>query len=366
MSYPQQLEHIVEGALLAAGKPLTVNQIKALFQPEDTLPMPSTNDIKAALVSIGANCQGRGFELKEVAGGWRFQVREHLAPWINRLWEEKPQKYSRAMLETLALIAYRQPITRGEIEEVRGVAVSSNILRALMERDWVKIVGYKESPGRPSLLATTRRFLDYFNLRSLEELPSLAELADLTPATEAPPQEEGVTDLPAEAVEQSSANDADGLSDVSTAKGDATSEECLDEDDTPQDEENHPPETELPSRQEAELPENEHPQAAEVLDARTSTVPADGDSSGELIEPDSDRDKADGTPADLETAEGGEVNDPLEDKLPSIDVTTEPVSDVTTELVPDVASESLFSASMFDQPVESEPDTAHTSTEKDE
>lgn len=244
MSYPQQLEHIVEGALLAAGKPLTVNQLKELFHPDDNLPIPSTSDVKAALVSIGASCQGRGFELKEVAGGWRFQVRDHLAPWINRLWEEKPPKYSRAMLETLALIAYRQPITRGEIEEVRGVAVSSNILRTLMERDWVKIVGYKESPGRPSLLATTRRFLDYFNLRSLEELPSLAELADIAPATADVAadhavaeeggvpnavSEEGVADLPEAAVKQPSANDGESVDDVPTANGDTMSDTIFDD-----------------------------------------------------------------------------------------------------------------------------------------
>src|SRR5690606_22705486 len=122
---------------------------------------------------------GRGFELAEVASGWRFQVATDLAPWVNRLWEEKPQRYSRALLETLSLIAYRQPITRSDIEEVRGVAVSSHIIKTLAEREWIKVVGHRDVPGRPSLSATTRQFLDYFGLKSLDELPSLGELKDI-------------------------------------------------------------------------------------------------------------------------------------------------------------------------------------------
>ena len=170
------LRKIIEGAILAAGQPMSVARLLELF---DEAVAPSKEDILAALQDIEADCAERGYQLKEVASGWRFQVREDLALWINRLWEEKPQKYSRALLETLSLIAYRQPITRGDIEEIRGVAVSSHIMKTLLERDWVKVVGHRDVPGRPSLYATTRQFLDYFNLKSLEDLPSLSEIRDL-------------------------------------------------------------------------------------------------------------------------------------------------------------------------------------------
>ncbi|WP_084646162.1 SMC-Scp complex subunit ScpB [Marinimicrobium agarilyticum] len=172
-----QLRTIIEGALLAAGQPLNLNRLKGLFEEEDA---PENDDIRAAIEAIAADCEGRGFELKEVGSGWRFQVRPETAPWVNRLWEEKPQKYSRALLETLALVAYRQPITRGDIEEIRGVAVSSHIIKTLTEREWVKAVGHRDVPGRPALYATTRQFLDYFNLKSLDELPSLGEIRDLS------------------------------------------------------------------------------------------------------------------------------------------------------------------------------------------
>lgn len=182
----QLLRKIVEGALLAADGPLSVVQIARLFEPPegaeldlvDAEEKPGKEEIQAVLEDIQADCQGRGFELKEVGSGWRFQVVQETAPWINRLWEEKPQKYSRALLETLALIAYRQPITRGDIEAIRGVAVSSNIIKTLTEREWVKVVGHRDVPGRPALYATTRQFLDYFNLKSLDELPSLKEIQD--------------------------------------------------------------------------------------------------------------------------------------------------------------------------------------------
>lgn len=170
------LRKIIEGAILAAGQPMTIARLLDLFDEEVA---PSKDEIAAALIDIQAASADRGFELKEVASGWRFQVRDNLAPWVNRLWEEKPQKYSRALLETLALVAYRQPITRGDIEEIRGVAVSSHIMKTLLERDWVKVVGHRDVPGRPSLFATTRQFLDYFNLKSLDELPSLSEIRDL-------------------------------------------------------------------------------------------------------------------------------------------------------------------------------------------
>lgn len=172
----QRLTQIIEGALLAIGQPMSIARLRTLFDEEVA---PSNEDIRAALARIEDANAARGFELKEVGSGFRLQVRPELAPWINRLWEEKPQRYSRALLETLALIAYRQPITRGDIEEIRGVAVSSHIMKTLMERDWVKVVGQRDVPGRPSLYATTRQFLDYFNLKSLDELPSLGDIRDL-------------------------------------------------------------------------------------------------------------------------------------------------------------------------------------------
>lgn len=174
-----QLQQIVEGAVLASNQPLTLKKMASLFETESGESTVTNDELRAALAAIAESCAGRGFELKEVGSGWRFQVCQDVAPWVNRLWDEKPQKYSRALLETLALVAYRQPITRGDIEEIRGVAVSSHIIRTLVEREWVKVVGHRDVPGRPSLFATTRKFLDYFNLKSLDELPTLGELRDL-------------------------------------------------------------------------------------------------------------------------------------------------------------------------------------------
>lgn len=171
-----QLKRIIEAALMSVGRPLSLQHIAELFSAEER---PTTGDIQDALNTIGQDCEGRGFELKVVASGYRLQVCEDLAPWVGRLWEEKPQRYSRAMLETIALIAYRQPITRGDIEDIRGVAVSSHIIKTMLEREWVRVVGHKDVPGRPAMYATTRKFLDYFNLRNLDELPSLAEITDL-------------------------------------------------------------------------------------------------------------------------------------------------------------------------------------------
>ena len=169
------LKPILEGAILAVGEPLRLDKMQSLF---DEYEVPSKGLLIEALESIQKDFVGRGIELVQVASGWRFQVREGYAAWVNRLWDEKPQKYSRALLETLALIAYRQPLTRGDIEQVRGVAVSSHIIKTLVEREWVKVVGHRDVPGRPALYATTRQFLDYFNLKSLDELPTLGELKD--------------------------------------------------------------------------------------------------------------------------------------------------------------------------------------------
>jgi segregation and condensation protein B len=171
-----KLKNIVEAALLAAGRPMNVEQIQALF-PD--IERPERAEIKGAVETLEADYAERAIRIIEVAGGWRIQVREEMSPWVSRLWQDRPARYSRALLETLALIAYRQPITRGEIEDIRGVSVSSNIMRTLMERGWVRIVGHRDVPGRPGMYATTREFLDYFGLKKLEDLPPLAEIRDL-------------------------------------------------------------------------------------------------------------------------------------------------------------------------------------------
>lgn len=173
---PRLLKTIIEASLLAAGQPLSLDRLLALF-PEDA--QPAREDLRAALAELAQDFTDRGIELKEVASGWRLQVKAELSPWVSRLWEERPQRYSRALLETLVLIAYRQPITRAEIEEIRGVAVSSHIVKTLQEREWIRVVGHREVPGRPALFGTTRQFLDYFNLKSLDELPPLSEVKSL-------------------------------------------------------------------------------------------------------------------------------------------------------------------------------------------
>ncbi|WP_137820560.1 SMC-Scp complex subunit ScpB [Pseudomonas sp. 2FG] len=178
LSDPRELASLLEAFLLASGKPQSLERFFELFE-EAERPEPAV--FKKALALLGKSCEGRAFELKEVATGYRLQVREQYAPWVGRLWEERPQRYSRAMLETLALIAYRQPITRGEIEDIRGVAVNSHIVKTLLEREWIRVVGYRDVPGKPAMFATTKLFLDHFNLKSLEELPPLAALRELEP-----------------------------------------------------------------------------------------------------------------------------------------------------------------------------------------
>lgn len=174
---PQQLQNIIEAALSVAGKPLNILALEQLFVADAT--PPTRQEIHDALSVLQQKYSDGGCELVQVASGYRIQARQQYAEWLGRLWEEKPSRYSRALLETLSLIAYRQPITRGEIEHVRGVAVSSNIIRTLIEREWIRVIGRKEVPGRPSMYATTRQFLDYFNLKSLEQLPTLSEIQDL-------------------------------------------------------------------------------------------------------------------------------------------------------------------------------------------
>jgi segregation and condensation protein B len=170
------LVRILEGALMAAGEPLSLDRLLYLFPEEER---PSVDDLRAALAELTIFYADRSIELKELASGYCFQVKSDLSPWVTRLWEERPIRYSRALLETLAIIAYRQPVTRAEIEDIRGVAVSTSIIKTLQDREWVRVVGQRDVPGKPSLYATTRQFLDHFNLKSLEELPTLADLADI-------------------------------------------------------------------------------------------------------------------------------------------------------------------------------------------
>jgi len=183
------LEQIIEGALMAAGQTLSVDRMQGLFEEGQE---PSRERILIILERIGEKCDNRGYELKKVATGWRFQVSQDLGKWVSRLWEEKPQRYSRALLETLSIIAYRQPCTRGEIEDVRGVAVSSHITKTLVEREWIQVVGHRDVPGRPAMFATTKMFLDYFNLSSLDQLPTLEEIQEMTDANHALELEEKV------------------------------------------------------------------------------------------------------------------------------------------------------------------------------
>src|SRR4249919_3644105 len=170
------IKRIVEAALMAAPQPLTLAQLNALFPEEQPAPADS---IEQAIQALRVECETRGVELVEVASGFRFQVKTEVHAWVARLWTERQTKYTRATLETLALIAYRQPITRGEIEQIRGVAVNANMVKALEEREWIRVVGHRDVPGRPELFGTTKTFLDYFGLKSLDQLPPLAELKDI-------------------------------------------------------------------------------------------------------------------------------------------------------------------------------------------
>lgn len=170
------VKNVVEAALLAAGRPLTMDELLAVFEERDG---PTSEAIIASTIALRAEYESRGLELTEVASGFRIQIRSTVAEAVSRLWQERPAKYSRAMLETLALIAYRQPITRGEIEQIRGVAVNPNIIKTLLERTWIRVVGHRDVPGKPELLGTTREFLDYFGLKKLDDLPTLAQLKEL-------------------------------------------------------------------------------------------------------------------------------------------------------------------------------------------
>jgi segregation and condensation protein B len=220
------VRNVIEAALLAAGKSLQPAELAQLF---DDGARPSTEQIRTALAALAEDYAGRGIEIKETAAGFRIQVRRELANEVSRLWPERPAKYSRALLETLALIAYRQPITRAEIEAVRGVAVNPNIIKTLLERNWVRVVGHRDVPGRPELLGTTRDFLDYFGLRSLDELPPLAQLKTLgelnmqleLPGAPVGDEAAATADMGASATAES--NDPDGIAE-SAAEGSSAPE----------------------------------------------------------------------------------------------------------------------------------------------
>jgi segregation and condensation protein B len=171
-----QLKNIVEAALLAAGRPLSVDQLRALFGEDHA---PARQEIREALQRLEADYANRGIAMTEVASGFRIEVRSSMGSWLAKLWEERPPRYSRALMETLAIIAYRQPVTRGDVEEIRGVAVTTNIIRTLLERSWIRVVGYRDVPGKPAMYGTTKEFLDYFSLKRLEDLPPLAEIRDM-------------------------------------------------------------------------------------------------------------------------------------------------------------------------------------------
>lgn len=188
------VKRVLEAAILAADGPLDRDAMLMLF---DEVERPDRAALDAILAEMSEDCAGRGIELREIASGFRYQARKELGPWVSRLWQEKPPRYSRAILETLALIAYRQPITRGEIEEIRGVSVNTQIVKTLLERGWVRIVGHRDVPGRPAMFATTRQFLDYFDLKSLEELPPLSEIRDLDKLNEELQLESGMPDAAA-------------------------------------------------------------------------------------------------------------------------------------------------------------------------
>ena len=207
------LKILLEAAIMASDSPINLERLAGMFaeQGEDA---PSREDLQAALAELVTDYAERGIELVEVGGGWRFQTRASCAAWINRLWEERKPRYSRALLETLAIIAYRQPITRAEIEDIRGVAVSSGIIKTLHERDWIKVVGHRDVPGRPAIFATTREFLAYFNLSSLSDLPTLAELRDIDELSP-----DLFADFEAQAAEAEAAAEADAAGDGELTPG---------------------------------------------------------------------------------------------------------------------------------------------------
>lgn len=224
----REIEYFIEAALLAAGRPLSIDQLQGLFDGRST---PEKAEIRKAIAALNDAYEDRGITISEVASGFRIQVQAAMAERLQKLWEERPPRYSRALFETLALVAYRQPITRGEIEEIRGVSVSSNIVRTLMERDWVRVVGHRDVPGRPAMFGTTKSFLDYFGLKKLDDLPELADLSDwesLRVQLDLPAVEEEEFEAPPEIPEIPLLGDDDSIEAISA------NDENIDESDLPE------------------------------------------------------------------------------------------------------------------------------------
>ena len=224
-----QLKRILEAALLASTQPLNLAQLGELFEDHER---PANAELASAIEHLRVDSEGRGVTLVEVASGYRYQVAEDVFPWVCRLWAERQTRYSRALLETLALIAYRQPITRGDIEQIRGVAVSQSILRTLQEREWVRVVGHRDVPGRPALYGTTKSFLDYFNLASLDQLPTLSELRDIEdmePELDLEPRPRAAANTPEPAASHTQENPAapEHMQDESGPAADASDEDAL-------------------------------------------------------------------------------------------------------------------------------------------
>jgi segregation and condensation protein B len=284
----QDLKHIIEATLLAAGRPVTTQQLIELFEERER---PTPEQVKAALDLLAQDYEPRGIELKEVASGWRIQVKPRCIDVVSRLWQERPSRYSRALLETLALVAYRQPITRSEIEEIRGVSISSTIMRTLQERNWIRVVGHREVPGRPELLGTTREFLDYFGLKSLDELPTLAELKDIEnigvqlelPGSEAPAeggetqaQAEGASAEGSEASASTEASEAAAPEDAAQAAGSDEAPEVSASDEASEASASDEASEVSPSEEASEVSASE-----EAAEAAASSEVADSDESGD-------------------------------------------------------------------------------------
>lgn len=218
----REIDYFIEAALLAAGRPLSIDQLQGLFDGRST---PEKAEIRKAIATLNDEYEARGITISEVASGFRIQVKAQMAERLQKLWEERPPRYSRALFETLALVAYRQPITRGEIEEIRGVSVGSNIVRTLMERDWIRVVGHRDVPGRPAMFGTTKSFLDYFGLKKLDDLPELADLSDwesLRVQLDLPAVEEDEFEVPPEIPEIPLLGDDDGIAGANDENIDAS------------------------------------------------------------------------------------------------------------------------------------------------
>ena len=317
----QDLKHIIEATLLAAGRPVTSQQLLDLFDERER---PTPELLQAALALLAADYETRGIDLVEVASGWRIQVRPRSMDVVSRLWQERPSRYSRALLETLALIAYRQPITRSEIEEIRGVAISSTIMRTMQERNWIRVVGHREVPGRPELLGTTREFLDYFGLKSLDQLPTLADLRDVEnigvqlelPGGEASAQAAASEAETSEASAESTAETSEAATEEATAE---VAEESTAES-TEESSEESPEEFIAEASEAASADETEEASAESAESVQSADASTEGD---DLAEEDEDEDADDegnsGSGASTLVASDDESDDAREMREPPVE-----------------------------------------------